>query len=336
MSLIDLSTAIRFLQQGDVVGMPTETVYGLAACINNDQAIKKIFTTKQRPFFDPLIVHVSSIEMARNLCLQWPEIATVLAEKFWPGPLTLVLPKNQQVSDMITAGLPSVGIRWPQHPLAEQLIQSVGIPLAAPSANRFGKTSPTTAQAVMKELPTVGVLQGGPCEVGIESTVLLIKPFESSCQLSILRPGKITQSDIQDCLSVFSQLKYEWVPTVSKKESPGHMKHHYMPSIPLLTCLNTQYSEYEVLLWANKQILNIPDMVEGVSITKPSSPFSRPGILSLNSDPSLACRQFYSELRQLSESDHDCILCFFEHSPQDTRWDGLRDRLMKASSLIFQ
>ncbi len=336
MGLIDLSTAAQLLQRGDVVGMPTETVYGLAACINNNLAIEKIFTTKQRPFFDPLIVHVSSLEMARNLCSHWPEVASVLAKKFWPGPLTMVLPKHQQVSNMITAGLPSVGIRWPHHPIAEKLIQTVGVPLAAPSANRFGKTSPTTAEAVMKELPTVAVLDGGPCDIGIESTVLLVKPTDSICQLSILRPGQVTPSDLQDCLSTFPNLKYEWISSVSKIESPGHMKHHYMPAIPLLTSLKKDHTQDEILQWANQKIQTIPDIVEGVRIVKPSSALSRPGVLTLNTDPSLACRQFYSDLRQLSESNHDCILCFFEHSPMDARWDGLRDRLMKASSLIFQ
>jgi L-threonylcarbamoyladenylate synthase len=336
MGLIDLSTAIQQLLQGDVVGMPTETVYGLAACIDKKSAVEKIFTTKQRPFFDPLIVHVSSTEMAQKLCLQWPKIAEVLAQKFWPGPLTLVLPKNHHVSDLITAGLPSVGLRWPQHPLAEALIQGTQTPLAAPSANRFGKTSPTTAQAVLQELPSVGVVDGGPCDVGIESTVLMIKLMDSTCQLAILRPGKITQEDISQCLSFHPQLDFQWVTSVSKKESPGHMKHHYMPAIPLITCLKNSSSQDELLEWANSQIHSIPDMVEGIHIVKPRSALRRPGVLTLDQDPSLACRQFYSQLRQLSESDHDCILCFFEHSSKDSRWDGLRDRLMKASSLIFQ
>ncbi|HRO65991.1 MAG TPA: L-threonylcarbamoyladenylate synthase, partial [Pseudobdellovibrionaceae bacterium] len=144
-SLIDLEKAVDLLSKEGVVGMPTETVYGLAARIDRPEGIRRIFSTKERPFFDPLIVHVSSFNQAKTLTTRWSKAAAVLAETFWPGPLTLVLPKADQVNPLITSGLESVGLRMPKHPLALQLITRADCPLAAPSANKFGRTSLTAA-----------------------------------------------------------------------------------------------------------------------------------------------------------------------------------------------
>ncbi|HEY1080383.1 MAG TPA: L-threonylcarbamoyladenylate synthase, partial [Bdellovibrio sp.] len=224
-----LAKAKNILEEGGVIGLPTETVYGLAARIDIPSAIEKIFTTKERPFFDPLIVHVASIEQAKKVTAFWGPASQALAEVFWPGPLTLILPRDPSVNLMITAGLDSVGIRMPNHPIALSLLQEVGVPLAAPSANKFGRTSPTSAGHVRVEFKNenVFVLDGGECQIGIESTVLLVKHREK-VELSILRRGHILKSDIERVLEE-KGFQFEFIEQVDKRESPGHMKHHYMP-----------------------------------------------------------------------------------------------------------
>lgn len=222
----EIDKAIHHLQNNDVVGMPTETVYGLAGSIESEESIKKIFSTKERPFFDPLIVHVSNTEMARPLVKSWPPIAQTLAEHFWPGPLTMVLPKSDIVSDLITSGLDSVGIRCPNHPIALELISNFAIPLAAPSANKFTKTSPTTKDHVESEFgDDVFVLEGGVCHVGIESTVAGI--FDD--EVKIYRPGMITKEDLKKVLPSKVKVEYTQSPV-----APGQMKHHYMPNKPVI------------------------------------------------------------------------------------------------------
>ena len=167
-AVVDLSLAANQLEQSDVVAFPTETVYGLGARIDRPEGLKKIFAIKQRPFFDPLIVHASSTEQAKTCFKEWHAMADHLAKSFWPGPLTLVMPKSELISDMITSGLDSVGVRIPNHNLALQLINAVGVPLAAPSANKFGKTSPTKAEHVKKEFGDSVLVRSEERRVGKE------------------------------------------------------------------------------------------------------------------------------------------------------------------------
>jgi L-threonylcarbamoyladenylate synthase len=158
------------LVAGDVVAIPTETVYGLAASIDSEKGLRRIFSLKERPFFDPLIVHVASLKEASSLVRDWPPIADFIGRYFWPGPLTLVLPKAERVNSLITSGLDTVAVRYPSHPLTLDLIRLVGTPLAAPSANKFGKTSPSRALHVKSEFPGTDllILDGGECEIGVE------------------------------------------------------------------------------------------------------------------------------------------------------------------------
>lgn len=226
----DIKKAIELLKNNELVGIPTETVYGLAGAISSEESIKKIFSTKKRPFFDPLIVHVCSINMAKTLTKSWPDLAQKLAQNFWPGPLTIVLPKSDKVSDLITSGLESVGLRCPNHPIALELISQVEIPLAAPSANKFTKTSPTTKAHVVDEFgDDVFVLDGGQCHVGIESTVVGI----DDNHIKIFRPGVITKEQIINVVSPEVKVEYTQSPV-----APGQMKHHYMPKRPVV--LTTQ------------------------------------------------------------------------------------------------
>ncbi len=335
----DFDKAKELLLQGEVVGLPTETVYGLAARIDLPLAIEKIFRVKERPFFDPLIVHVSSIAQAKTLTSDWNIVAEALAKNFWPGPLTLILPKASTVNPMITSGLESVGLRMPRHPLALKLIEAVGIPLAAPSANKFGRTSPTLATHVTEELKAenVFVLDGGPCDVGIESTVLLIKKQTQWFELSILRKGHILESDLRDCLSQ-TGIPFQMIESVSKKESPGHMRHHYMPSIPLIIADRSADRSFDVsrlLLEVNQKLQSLPEEVEGVRIRKPEKKITRFAELKLSPHPVVAARELYSELRRLGESGVECLIFFKESDQQGAHWESLFDRLNKAASLIL-
>ena len=223
MKLESPTEAINLLTDSQVVALPTETVYGLAGRYDSAEAIQRIFETKERPHFDPLIVHVSNADQAKELVKSWPGLAQTLADAFWPGPLTMVLPKNDNVSDRITSGLPTVALRSPDHRGFRSIIADLGIPLAAPSANRFGKTSPTTAEHVESEFDgKVPVMDGGPCTIGLESTVVAIELD----RIQILRPGAITEEMIKKVVNVD-------VSTQSREDSPGHLKNHYEPDAPL-------------------------------------------------------------------------------------------------------
>jgi L-threonylcarbamoyladenylate synthase len=206
------------------VAFPTETVYGLGANALDEIAVQRIFDAKGRPYSSPLIVHVASIAMARELAIDWPEHAELLARRFWPGPLTIIVPKRPHVPDLVTAGLPSVGLRIPAHPLAKALLEAAEIPIAAPSANRFTELSPTTAEHVREGLGSRVdmILDGGPCTVGIESTVLSL----AAGARRILRPGMISQTQIQEIIGPLE--------LGAGAESPGQHPRHYSPRTPII------------------------------------------------------------------------------------------------------
>lgn len=212
-----IEEAARQLRAGHLVAFPTETVYGLGANALDTKAVRKIFRAKGRPLSSPLIVHVTGIAMARRLAAKWPASAEKLARQFWPGPLTIVVPKQSVVPDLVTAGLPSVGLRVPAHRMARQLLRAAGVPLAAPSANRFTAVSPTTAEHVRNAFPKLMVLEGGPCSVGIESTVISF----AGDRPKILRPGMVTRKQIEEVIGPVAEGE--------GAESPGQHKRHYSP-----------------------------------------------------------------------------------------------------------
>lgn len=336
MSRFEIQKAAEILAQGSVVGMPTETVYGLAARIDLPAGIEAIFKTKERPFFDPLIVHISDFQQLKQVTASFSAVAQALADKFWPGPLTMVLPKNPHLNSMITSGLETVGVRMPAHPIALELIREVGVPLAAPSANKFGKTSPTSADHVRQEFrkENVFVLEGGDSQIGIESTVLLVKELQGKNQLSILRKGHVLRSDIEVYLASRG-IAFEFVETVDKKESPGHVKHHYMPSVPLILCLDPQRPVGELKKIIQAKISELPDKIEEVSIVKPQGEIQNIAIMKLSEDPVLATRSFYAQLRDLAVQKPDCILLYKEVFHSGERWESLYDRINKAASLVI-
>jgi L-threonylcarbamoyladenylate synthase len=295
----DITKAIDILKDpnGGVVGMPTETVYGLAGSINSQASIRKIFTVKERPFFDPLIVHVSSIEMAKPLTTNWSSAADLLARAFWPGPLTMVLPKSNIVSDLITSGLQSVGIRCPKHDKALELISKFGSGLAAPSANKFTKTSPTSKDHVELEFgDEVYTIDGGECEVGIESTVIGI--FDN--EIKIYRPGMLSKEDIQKVLPDNFKIDYCESPV-----APGQLKHHYMPKKPVTLRADIPKQD-RISIWI------VPSCV------------------------TQAARELYSMLRKLDQENTDEIHVVldkeFKHLEQ---WKGILNRLNKAKTSDF-
>jgi len=332
----EIKNAVNELSLGHVVGMPTETVYGLAARIDSSVGIEAIFKIKERPFFDPLIVHISDFDQLDEVVRVFPEVAKILADKFWPGPLTLVLPRSPKLNSLITSGLDTVGVRMPSHPVALNLIRAVGVPLAAPSANKFGKTSPTSAVHVRNEFKreNIFILDGGESQVGIESTVLLVRPREEVCELSILRKGHVLKSDIEKVLKS-QPIKYKFIEVTDKNQAPGHMKHHYMPSVPLVLCLGARRPSEELREVMKKRFSELPDKIEEVAIIKPAADIHRIAELVLDEDPVLAARKFYSQLRDLAETKPDCILLYRLASHDSERWQSLFDRILKAASLVI-
>lgn len=333
---MSIDKAVEILNQNQVVAFPTETVYGLGAKIDSEAALNKIFSTKERPFFDPLIVHVDTAEKAQTCFKKWNDIANCLAKTFWPGPLTLVMEKSEIISDVITSGLPSVGVRIPNHPVALELLQKVVVPLAAPSANKFGKTSPTKSDHVKKEFgDQVYVLESESSQVGIESTVLLVR---ENNELSILRPGMIVKSQIDEALKK-QNLSFSWVAAVNKKESPGHMKHHYMPEMPFVICTDSNLKVRELAGIVFAKLSEMPDEVDGVKINKPKKPIEKVEFLKLAATPAQAAREIYSQLRTASERKPD-LLCLpllkdYSLEPDAELWESVLDRLYKAATLVI-
>ncbi len=305
----------KILLNEDVVAIPTETVYGLAGSISSEKALHKIFKTKERPYFDPLIVHVSSIEQAKEYVTDWTEITEILAQNFWPGPLTFVLPKNDKVSDTITSGLNTVAIRMPNHIKTLKLIESLGTPVAAPSANPFKKTSPTTTAHVSEYFPDISVMDGGECQIGIESTIIGI----DDKKITIYRPGMVTKSQIQTTL-----MKYNIEIEVCQQESPvapGHLKHHYMPETPIIA-----YETNDIKL-ALTQINSNTEMKKYMS---------HPYIWNLPDDPTRVAREFYGLLKNIDQREFSSILILYSKNyTEDDKWNGILNRLEKAASFSF-
>lgn len=306
--IVKFEEALADMQNGRPVAVPTETVYGLAGRIDHPDCIETIFALKNRPFFDPLIIHVNSIEMAKCYVTSWLPIHDKLAHAFWPGPLTLVLPKNEKVDERITSGLPDVAIRWPSSPAFERLIKSIGYPLAAPSANQFGRISPTEAQHVLSEFPhdDLAVLDGGRCRFGIESSVIKV----SDDDILILRPGAITQEQIQDLFPNLKILQFQ------DKSSPGQLDNHYQPRKRLKLIVARAKTETEL----SKIRKENNGLIE----------------LKLEENPQLCARSLYAKLRQCDASEASEIFCIWKFNENSGLWQAIYNRLQRASSEIIR
>ncbi len=333
-SKLGIPELVHTLRNSEPVVMPTETVYGLAAKIDDLESLRKIFIYKKRPFFDPLIVHIFDRLQLSQLSHFESPLINDLVTKFWPGPLTLVLPKRTSVSDLVTSGLDSVGVRMPSHPLALELLKAVNVPLAAPSANLFGQTSPTTAQHVERDFPNLQILDGGPCNIGIESTVLKVQPIENNIvSLSILRKGVITQSAITEALKG-STTSYVWATEIDKKHSPGHMKHHYMPKTPIVF-FDQPVEIDSYISTIQNDFRKIPDRIEEVTLIKPQGPIQQIEKLKFSNDPLIACRELYGKLKQTSETGAQILVFEKQNYMTGQVWEAFLERIMKASSLQY-
>jgi len=316
--IINFQNARELLQNDEVVAIPTETVYGLGAWIHSDSGLKKIFSTKERPFFDPLIVHVDGIESAKKLSSDWGEIHQALASSCWPGPLTIVTKKNQLINSLITSGLDSVGLRCPNHSLTLKLLSGIEGGIAAPSANKFGKTSPTTVQHVEDEFNSkVPILDGGPCQIGIESTVAGIQEENGQFKVKIYRPGYFTAKMLKTILEQ-QGLDIEVVYAQSPV-APGQLEHHYMPQIPLVI-VDPSFKWNE-----RANIVN----------EKMKKTFTNPILWQQPLDAHLASRELYSKMREFDQSGHDLILAIRDPHHHLEEWMGIWNRLEKAKSYSF-
>ncbi|AHM63581.1 Sua5/YciO/YrdC/YwlC family protein [Flammeovirgaceae bacterium 311] len=312
----DLNRAVAHLEHDELVAIPTETVYGLAGNAYSEKAVVNIFSTKKRPSFDPLIVHTTSLEAAREFLLEIPDTAYALAEKFWPGPLTLILPKNNRIPDLVSAGLNTVGVRVPRHPLSLQLLEKLHFPLAAPSANPFSYISPTTALHVQEQLgeQIPYILDGGPCEVGVESTIL---GFEGD-KVIVHRLGGMSLEELRQHVGTLEVKPY----STSNPVAPGQLESHYAPRKPLYLG-----SIQELLQQHGKTDI-------GVLSFKDIYPEATQYTLSASGDLVEAARNLFKALRELDNKPVKLIIA--EEVPDYGLGRAINDRLRRASHKMGQ
>jgi len=314
--------AAELLRAGQVVALPTETVYGLAANALNAEAVRRIYEVKGRPAENPIIVHVASLPMARRCVSAWPQVAEKLAAAFWPGPLTLVLPRSQEIPPLVTAGGPTVGVRWPSHPLIQAVINACGFPLAAPSANRSNQLSPTTAEHVRKSLGAKIplIIDGGPSHVGIESTVLDLV----SEPPRLLRPGMVSSDSLQSVLGMNSLAIGGAAEEIAR--SPGLWPRHYAPAAKLV-----------VLRWRDEADLESKISKFGLAREKihivayNHIPMREKfgSIAVIPEDAEAYARALYAELHRCDETGAELIVV--EAPPSGERWRAIADRLRRAA-----
>ncbi|MDR2338225.1 MAG: threonylcarbamoyl-AMP synthase [Deltaproteobacteria bacterium] len=309
--------AVSLLKTGEIIGFPTETVYGLAGMISNENAIKKIFCIKERPLFDPLIVHIANFDDVFKIFETWNTTAEILAKAFWPGAMTIVLNKKTTINTLITSGLETVAVRFPNHPLAQSLIQEVGEPLAAPSANKFGRTSPSQAEHVFNEFKTdnLFILDGGPCLIGVESTVLA--PTED--EVIIYRPGMLSKEMLEAALEKAKLSKAITVRYATSNIAPGHLQNHYQPKKPLVLLSSSDLN---------------PRLLKQIKNKLKISKDAKFATLHLESSATLAARTLYSQMRQLEAMEIDLIIVEFLAYQNKPSFLAIQDRLTKAASLV--
>ena len=306
----DVARAARILRSGGLVAFPTETVYGLGADAASASAMAKLYAVKRRPADHPVIVHFASADTAFGWAREVPESARKLANAFWPGPLTLVLKRSQKAQDFVTGGQETVGLRLPSHPVARELLQLFGSGVAAPSANRFGRISPTTASHVRADLgaDVELVLEGGPSEVGIESTIVDL----SGAAPVLLRPGRITRFDIGNVLG--SELAEK--DAASPRHS-GALERHYAPRTPARLV-----PAYDL----DKEIARLKEKVAVLAFSRPDERVYY--WLRMPRDPHAYARKLYAALRELDTAGCDEIL--IEAPPEAPEWAAVGDRLKRA------
>ena len=308
-----VSEAARFLQAGEVVAIPTETVYGLAGNAFDPKALAKIFAAKERPTFDPLIVHIADIAQLTDIAKDIPDSAYRLAEAYWPGPMTIILPKKDCIPDLCTSALPSVAVRFPSHPIAQAIIKESGLPLAAPSANLFKHVSPTTAEHVAAQLADriAGIVDGGPCSVGVESSIISLTGEKPT----VLRPGAITPEMFAKVLGDVA-IKESTSKPGQPMLAPGQCDTHYRPQVPLY------YGEVPAGY-------TLPEHTVRIAFGTQTGPISATVNLSATGDMVEATSKLYAFMHDLDKSEYDLILV--DPIPNTGVGMALNDRLKRAS-----
>ncbi len=319
-----LARAAEVLLRGGLVAFPTETVYGLGALADDAACVARIFEAKGRPAYNPLIVHVLGESSARPLCAAWPETATRAARAFWPGPLTLVLPRDaRHVPDVVTAGGPTVAVRAPAHPVARALLDVTGRPLAAPSANRFQHLSPVTAAHVLKSLDgrVDLVLDGGRCPYGIESTVLDLTRETPT----VLRPGALAIERLREVLGDV-RVREETVGAVEGEAlpSPGMLRKHYAPRARLVLARSDALED------ALRAVRDEIGENARVGVVRVGEGEARPGVRVLPRDPVAYGAELFAALHDLDDAGCDAVIV--EAVPDETAWEPVRDRLGRAAA----
>lgn len=311
--------AAALLRAGGVVAFPTETVYGLGADAENDEAVRRIFSIKGRPVDHPLIVHLAGSDMIDRWARQIPGTALRLAERFWPGPLTIVLRRAPGVSGLVTGGLDTVGIRVPAHPVAQALLKRFGGGVAAPSANRFGRISPTRAGHVSEELGSAPdlILDGGDCQVGLESTIISL----AGERPVLLRPGGIPLTKLRDVVGEEIALLTQPDPA---QRAPGSHASHYAPLTPAAVVSTEELTTVASRLSAAGRNIAMLCRAE----TVPASCATAKCLL-LPNDPAGYARALYAALRRLDAAGHDMIL--IEAPPETEPWQAVSDRVRRAA-----
>ncbi|HQQ94850.1 MAG TPA: L-threonylcarbamoyladenylate synthase [Bacteroidia bacterium] len=312
----DTGKAAELLKAGKLVAIPTETVYGLAAIATDSEAVLSVFEAKKRPRFDPLIIHVHSLESVSKYAVLEDKMLKALAAKFWPGPLTLLLPKKPIIPDLVSSGLNRVAVRIPNHSLTLELLKKLDAPLAAPSANPFGYVSPTRAEHVQKQLgdQVSYILDGGPCGIGLESTIAGVE----NGQLCIYRLGGLSLEDIKACCGSYHLILNE----SGDPSAPGQLKSHYSPMKaldfgPLPELLSKAHSTRSCLILFGKSDIKSDERFEVMN-------------LSESGDMREAARNLFALLRQADESDCGQILC--EKLPDTGLGRAINDRLKRAAA----
>lgn len=320
-----IARAAEVLRRGGLVALPTETVYGLAADALDEEAVAGIFRAKGRPAANPLIVHVADVAMARSLAATWPAVAEAIAARFWPGPVTVVVPRGSRIPDIVTAGGPTVALRCPDHPLARRLIATAGMPLAAPSANRSEAVSPTTAQHVLDSLGNRIdlIVDGGPCTKGIESTVI-------DCTVSpprILRPGPLSRADLE--AAVGGPVAWpEGPPTAGPARAPGQQPRHYAPRTPLEMVADAS-RRVAVLMAEGRRIGWLTSRSDDPEVRRLAASSRDLVVVPMPADaPGFAAR-LYATLHALDQRQLDRIVV--DEPPADDAWRAVRDRLTRAA-----
>lgn len=303
--------AAEILKRGGLVAFPTETVYGLGADASSEEAVARLYATKRRPADHPVIVHFADADSAFTWAREVPEGARKLAARFWPGPLTLILKKSAKAGEFVTGGQDTVGLRVPSHPVAQKLLRAFGGGIAAPSANRFGQVSPTTAAHVRDDLGGDAelVLDGGPSEVGIESTIVDL----SGAQAVLLRPGRISAAELEAVLGSRVLAK----PSDSPRHSGG-LERHYAPRTPARLVPTHELDQEIARLGAKFAVLAFSRPDERVDYW-----------LRMPREPLAYAQKLYAALRELDNAQ--CEMILIEAPPEAPEWAGVRDRLQRAT-----